>query len=576
MTQVVRPGEPNQLEVRVIQPGRADDRFPYHDVLVGFLPYVFDNFGGIWQDVTLVAQRAPAFADVQVAPQIDGAVVVRATARGQVSAEILDPDGQTVASAVTDDASEIRLKVAQPRPWSPRAPNLYTLRLTLDGGAQTTRRFGFRDLRAEGDQVRLNGEPFHLRGVLSWGWDPQTLAPSPSDAAVRDEFRRVRELGFNMVKLCLFVPTENVFRIADEEGMLLWLELPLWLPHLTDHLRDQARVEYADIMAQVNHHPSVVVYSLGCELGSDMADAALLDALNGTVRGASCGALVCDNSGSGEAYHGLNFDYADFNDYHFYADMHDFVPLLDLFRRDWRPPRPLIFGEFCDCDDYRDPAALLEDGQRPRWRDYLGVEGNLRRWAYLEQEARMAANDPPVSDAELAVLARKQSLLVRKTILERTRLRRDIGGYVVTGLRDTPGGTSGIFDDSGRSKYPAAAFRGFNDDAVLLLESGRARRWVHGGDRPDPIDLFNYSGGAHVSLRAVFANSGATLHNARFKWQLTAPDGSSIASGDEALDDPLPPGTPRQIAAVEFTLPQVAQAMICRLTFTLSADEQVA
>ncbi len=328
--------------------------------------------------------------------------------------------------------------------------------------------------------------------MLSWGWDPKTLAPRPSDDEIRAEFRRVRELGFNLYKLCLYVPPENVFRIADEEGMLLWLELPLWLPHLTDHLRDQARIEYADIMRQIHHHPSVVIYSLGCELGADMADARLLDDLNGIVRSKTSGVLVCDNSGSGEAYGGLSFDYADFNDYHFYADLHYFVPLLDLFRRDWRPARPLIFGEFCDCDDYRDPADLLEAGQRPQWRDYFGIEGNIQRWAYSQQEERLAAHALPFSDAQLRDISRQQSLMVRKTILEQTRLRRDIGGYVLTGLRDTPMSTSGVFDDSGRSKYPADEFRRFNDEAVLLLESGRSRRWTHGGDRPEPIDRFNH------------------------------------------------------------------------------------
>ena len=55
VTKAVRVGEANQLEVRVIKPGYREDRFPYRDVLVGFLPYVFDTFGGIWQGVMLVA-----------------------------------------------------------------------------------------------------------------------------------------------------------------------------------------------------------------------------------------------------------------------------------------------------------------------------------------------------------------------------------------------------------------------------------------------------------------------------------------------------------------------------------------
>src|SRR5262249_55051293 len=161
-------------------------------------------------------------------------------------------------------------------------------------------------------------------------WYPEILCPAPDEAAIRDEFQRVRSLGFNMIKLCLYVPSELYFKIADEMGMLLWLELPMWQPDVTDHLRQQAPVEYADILAAVHHHPSIIIYSLGCEL-SQSVDAQLLGQLDTIVRSRVRGALFCDNSGSGEAYGGLTYDFADFNDYHFYCDLHYFDPLVDHF-----------------------------------------------------------------------------------------------------------------------------------------------------------------------------------------------------------------------------------------------------
>lgn len=583
-TQAIKAGEANRVEVRVVKPGRAGDRFPYRDVLVGFLPYVFDTFGGIWQDVTLVAHRPPNFFGIRITPDFDsGAVAVYTRIRPlnyaqyaelTFRATITDAHGQVVAQAkqAADLINTTALTVDAPERWSPETPTLYTLTLQIERGGEivtrTTRRFGFRKLEANGESLRFNGERIHLRGALSWGWDPKTLAPMPTDDEVRNEFRRVREMGFNLVKLCLFVPPENVFRIADEEGMLLWLELPLWLPNLNDHLREQARIEYADIMARVHHHPSVVIFSLGCELGADMADAALLDALNTSVRGMTRDCLVCDNSGSGEAYAGLSFDYADFNDYHFYADLHYFVPLLNLFRRDWRPVRPLIFGEFCDADDYRDPSAVLENGQRAAWRNYEGIEGNVTRWAYIEQEQRMAANALPFSDAQIASISRSQSLVVRKTILERTRLRHDIGGYVLTGLRDTPISTSGVFDDNGHAKWEPEAFRAFNNDAVLLLEQGRARRWSRGGDRPYPGDLFNHRTGAEASFRVVLAHAQPEFSAGELKWRLVAPGGeaqtNTIALGTALHTSPV------EIARIEFTVPGVARAEQWKLEVELN------
>ncbi len=569
VTDSIRPGEVNTLELVILKAANNGDRFSYHDALVGFIPYVATTFGGVWQGAALLAQRSPGFAAIQISPHIDGTVVVRVSGQGQVNAEITDAGGERVATAV-GAAPELVLHVDQARLWTPESPTLYMLRLRHDGGAETTQRFGFRQLHAEGDQLRLNGAPITLRGILSWGWNERTLAPTFSDDEIRTQFRRLREAGFNLYKLCLYVPPERLFEIADEEGMLLWLELPMWLPHLSDHLRAQAAEEYADILDRVQHHPSVVIYSLGCELSAEHADAALLQRLDTIVRERVAGALVCDNSGSGEAYGGLASDLADFSDYHFYCDLHDFTPLCDLFRRDWRPPRPWVFGEFCDSDDYRDPTEILDAGQRPWWRDLMGKEGNLNRWAYVQQEQRIASLQLPVDHQQIMQLSRRQSLLIRKHIVEKVRGRRDIGGYVITGLRDTPASTSGVFDDLGRFKYDET-FRDFNDDAVLLLESGRTRRWTHGGDRPYPIDRFNHVGGNRLSLRAVLANTGQPMRDATLTWHLASASGDVIAEGEAAVDPLLSSGRPRELAMIECALPEVEQALACTLTFQLKS-----
>ncbi|MDZ4764822.1 MAG: hypothetical protein SGI73_09745 [Chloroflexota bacterium] len=489
-TAALRVGARNTLELRIRKPSPHEiPRWGYRETLVGFIPYVSTTFGGVWQDIELVAQH------------------------GEMS-------------------SDLRASSAMP---------------------QQDRMM----LRADGATLRLNGEPIHLRGILSWGWNPATLAPTPTDAEIRAEFERVRALGFNLYKLCLYVPPQNLFDIADEMGMLLWLELPLWWQRMTPHLRAQVLTEYADIFAAVKRHPSIVIVSLGCELDASMADGELLGQLNDMARGAFPGALICDNSGSGEAYKGLAFDYADFNDYHFYADLHYFSPLCDHFRRDWRPERPTIFGEFCDCDDFRAPDDI--DFARARL-DLLGVEGNTDRWAYSEQVQRMTAarasiGGLPFSDAQIRDVSRKQSCLFRKTILEKTRARTGMAGYVITGLRDTPISTSGIFDDNDQPKFDADAFKMFNADTVLLLEQGRGRRWTNGGDRPAPFDLYNHTAGETVSLRIV--GSGLKPLNGQLTWRLTDSDGREYAGGaaDVAMRAALDLLTP-----LEFVAPEVERA----------------
>jgi hypothetical protein len=583
ISNAVKPGASNHIEIRVVKPSNSEDgRFPYRKALVGFIPYVSTTFGGIWQAVELVAQRT-AWWDVHIAADWHtGHVVIHAGVLASGSdrnaqVELLDTAGEIIAkeerAIENEDVERFDLIVLKAQAWSPASPTLYTARLILKHGdtvlAETTRRFGFRQLHSDGDLLLFNGEAANLRGILTWGWDPETLAPTPTDQQIRQEFRRVRELGFNLYKLCLYVPPPNFFDIADEEGMLLWLELPMWWQIMGDHLRLQAKSEYLDIMTWVQHHPSVVIYSLGCELSADMADADLLGTLNDIVRSMVNGVLVCDNSGSGEAYDGLRHDLADFNDYHFYAELQDFVPLLDHFRRDWREQRPWIFGEFCYSDDYRDPARLLDAmGNRPWWRDLLGVGSGIERWAYRDQEARMTALGLAHNDEELVNLSRRKSFMIRKHTLETVRSRRGMGGYVVTGLRDTPISTAGLFDDHQESKFAAAAFRQFNADAVLLLEGGRARRWVN-ADQPYPMDRFNHWSGESTRFHIILSYVDPQPAGNTLRWQFSGP-GSVRPMQGEVVVSTLPiPGVPGEIAHIDLALPEVNQPESWTLSVTL-------
>jgi hypothetical protein len=578
VTDAIRPGEANVIAVRVTKPGH--ERFHFRDVMVGFIPYISMTFGGIWGDVRLSADSGAGFEDVRVLADSESVSLQAVpTGAGKCLIDIRGPDGQALA-AYEQEAREGQPMMCQfdrpkgARCWSPGSVALYEAVFRLERGgdavAEARRRFGFRALDATGDQLLLNGEPFGVRGLLSWGWWPETLAPIPDDAAIRDEFRRAREMGFNMIKLCLFVPPERYFDLADEEGMLLWLELPLWYQRANPHLLEQIPIEYADIFDRVHHHPSIITYSLGCELDSDVGSADLLGTLNEMARRCTRGALVCDNSGSGEAYGGLRYDFADFNDYHFYCDLHEFGPLVDHFRRDWRTPRPWIFGEFCDKDDYGDVGAISDAcGGRPWWRDLTGINNRPDQIGYHDQEWRMAANDLAWEDAELVRISRAESGLARKFILEAVRSRAGMGGYVITGLRDTPISTSGIFDDLNKPKYPPEWFRTFNAESVLALDVGRARIWQRGGDRPHPIDRFNLTAGDEAAYYLIFSGHG--FAGAAVRWTLRAESGE-MAAGSWDVEGAVPAYEPVTTGAIRFAAPHVESAEQMTLSVTLQTE----
>jgi hypothetical protein len=572
VTAAARPGADNLLELEVFKPG---ERYPMRSSLAGFLPDVATTFGGIWQSCRL-ATYTHAFRDVMVETEPDaGRLRVRGQAvalQGELAGtvEVVAWLGERIvaqaeAPVAPDGVLDVTLEIPGPGHWSPEHPALYdmALRWRQDDRvvAEDRRRLGFRQLTAAGRQTLLNGAPIFLRGVLSWGWDPDVIAPFYTAEKARAEFQRLRELGFNLVKLCLFLPNQTYFDVADEEGMLLWVEFPLWLPEVTPALCARAPGEYAEYVRLTRDHPSVVLYTLGCEMDRSVGSA-LLGALNQVVRGGVSHVLVCDNSGSGESYGGLDFDFADFTDYHPYYDLHYFEPLLDNWRRDWKPARPWIFGEFCDQDGFRDLDELIaaNGGRKPWW---MTADLPIATWrpearAIVEAEARMAKSLPGWTVSELVAIASRQALVTRKYTLEAVRRRAGMGGYVITGLRDTPIATSGVLDDLGRPKWDPAEFRMFNDQAILCLDVGRRRRWTHGGDRPSPVDPFNWWAGDLARWNLILHHTGAPVPaGSLLSWQLARPNAEVLVQGQATTLATLAPGEPQSLAAIECSLPAV-------------------
>jgi Glycosyl hydrolases family 2, sugar binding domain len=352
-------------------------------------------------------------------------------------------------------------------------------------------------LQIDGTTLRLDGRPAHLRGVLDWGWNPARIAPGYTAGQLRQQFAQARALGFNMVKLCLYVPEPQHFEIADEMDMLLWLELPLWLPVLTPASRQLILDEYDAILRRVRQHRSIVLLSLGCELDSAV-DSDLLAEMRAIARRWMPNVPLCDNSGSAEAYGGVASQ-ADFYDYHFYCDPHQFEPLVRHFDRSHRPARPWIFGEYADADTLRDfeaidPATWWLNGPFTFKRDELDWTCDWRN--------RLA----PGEAAQLSVAARTQATWTRKTIFELTRKHFASGGYVLTGWRDTPISTSGVVDDAGMLKFDPAEWRMFNADRVLLIDRAPRRIWRNGGDRPVYASPQIWQTGEAVELQVLLAN----------------------------------------------------------------------
>ena len=80
--------------------------------------------------------------------------------------------------------------------------------------------FGIRSVGTQDGRVLLNGTPIYLKTVLDQGYWPQSNLTAPSDQAILDDIRKVKELGFNGVRRHQKVEDPRLLYWADRMGLL--------------------------------------------------------------------------------------------------------------------------------------------------------------------------------------------------------------------------------------------------------------------------------------------------------------------------------------------------------------------
>ena len=127
-------------------------------------------------------------------------------------------------------------------------------------------RIGFRDIRVEGRRILLNGEEIFLRGVCVHE-DDLALGKTTNEADIRRRLAHARELGANILRLAHYPHHERVAEIADEVGMMLWEEVPVyWAVDFENPgtLAD-ARNQLCELIRRDRNRASAVIWGVGNE-----------------------------------------------------------------------------------------------------------------------------------------------------------------------------------------------------------------------------------------------------------------------------------------------------------------------
>ena len=213
-----------------------------------------------------------------------------------LASDILDPDGNIVASASAPGALEKggsqalvqELTLARPKRWSPDTPVLYVLRSRLSIGArqvdETLTRFGVRALEFDPDLgFFLNGVGTKLKGVCIHQDGGSVGVAIPVQVWER-RLRELKRLGVNAIRTSHNPPSPEFLDLCDRLGFLVMDEAfdeytpgkNKWIvghnigtPGRFGYSESFAEWSVRDIQDMVRrdrNHPSIVMWSIGNEI----------------------------------------------------------------------------------------------------------------------------------------------------------------------------------------------------------------------------------------------------------------------------------------------------------------------
>ncbi|UCD75345.1 MAG: hypothetical protein JSV91_00200 [Phycisphaerales bacterium] len=495
----------------------------------GFHDVISLQHGGIWQPVHLartgclcaIPDGISVLSDCKTGSlQIEvGLEPVRRIEPGCIKARIeagqysIPSDWKTAVDVLPDATSiSLRLRPGNPLHWSPERPELYVVRIDLFDGRRLSEshiiRVGFRQVEADGTKIRLNGTPLLIRGVLDWGHEPDHIAPAPTETEVRARFEQLREMGFNCVCLCMWYPPRYFFDIADELGMLIWQEHPVWQSPMDDeHIEEYKRLYAAHMRRDVNH-PSVVIVSATCEHPSFHPEVA--DWWWNTARRVMPDRLLELQTAF---FRWADLERTDLHDEHTYDNSNRWVDYLADVQHHLQslPAKPFVMGETALFTSW--PAVseidkrIGESGEKPWWlpRAFEHERALERQWATQYGEDVLTC---------FKAQSDRFHLLGRKFQIEQFRLYPNHAGVVMNHLRDVSQCQCGFMDDANHWRFQPEKCRGWLGPVAMILVTPDHRRGFTRSERVRQLTcqlaVSNFGGRRFADTVRVMAGAKAT------------------------------------------------------------------
>ena len=301
LTPYVNFGGTNQLAIRLDNPPASSRWYPgggiYRNV---WLTKTRPVHVGQWGTFVTARDVAPAAATLDLAVTVANATAADTTVRVATEVFALDATGEKTGAAVASFAPAVQsiaagassavngtTTLANPRLWGPpptQQPHRYVAVTTVTQDDKVVdvyeTRFGIRSLRFDANQgLLVNGERIQIRGV-NQHHDLGALGVAFNVRAAQRQLEMLRELGCNAIRMSHNPPAPELLELTDAMGFLVYNEsFDCWERKKTPldfHLifPDWHEQDLRALVRRDRNHPSVILWSVGNEVGEQYTDAA--------------------------------------------------------------------------------------------------------------------------------------------------------------------------------------------------------------------------------------------------------------------------------------------------------------
>jgi len=251
------------------------------------------NYGGITREVMLVETPATYIENYKIQLKKGSTTKLQASvttyglkAGSKVAINI--PEAKISISALVQDngiaTAEVETKGLSL--WSTESPKLYNIRVEA-GSEKITDRIGFRSIEVKGTEIVLNGKNQFLRGICIHEENPLEGGRAWSEDDARLLLGWAKELNCNYVRLAHYPHSENMIRIAEEMGILVWEEIPVYwtIQWSNPQTLENAKKQLTEIILRDQNRANIIIWSMANETPVSPERDVFLTELIKTARG---------------------------------------------------------------------------------------------------------------------------------------------------------------------------------------------------------------------------------------------------------------------------------------------------